>query len=58
MHAVSVLEEEFDTLNDSREQLEAVAAAAAALCKHADVNVVLFPTHLSDEFLDDRPAWD
>ena len=46
------------TLEDSREQLEAVGAAAAALCRHAGVNVVLFPTHLSDEFVDDRPIMD
>ena len=47
-----------DSLDDSREQLEAVGTTAAALCKHAGVNVVLFPTHLSDEFVDDRPIMD
>jgi polysaccharide pyruvyl transferase WcaK-like protein len=47
-----------DSLEDSREQLEAVGTAAAELCKHADMNVVLFPTHLSDEFVDDRPVMD
>jgi polysaccharide pyruvyl transferase WcaK-like protein len=43
-------------IDDSREQLEAIGAAAAELCNHAGVNVVLFPTHLSDEFVDDRPV--
>jgi polysaccharide pyruvyl transferase WcaK-like protein len=42
-------------VDDSAEQLEAMGATAAELCKHAGVNVVLFPTHLSDEFVDDRP---
>lgn len=44
-----------DAVDDSKEQLEAMGATAAELCKHAGVNVVLFPTHLSDEFVDDRP---
>jgi polysaccharide pyruvyl transferase WcaK-like protein len=43
-------------VDDSSEQLEAMGAAAAELCKHAGVNVVLFPTHLSDDFVDDRPV--
>jgi polysaccharide pyruvyl transferase WcaK-like protein len=47
-----------DSLDGSREHLEATAATAAALCKHAAVNVVLAPTHLSDEFVDDRPVMD
>jgi polysaccharide pyruvyl transferase WcaK-like protein len=47
-----------ESLEDSREQLEAVGNTAAALCKHAGVNVVLFPTHLSGEFVDDRPVMD
>jgi polysaccharide pyruvyl transferase WcaK-like protein len=47
-----------ESVDDCREQIEAVGTTAAALCKHAGVNVVLFPTHLSDEFVDDRPIMD
>lgn len=47
-----------DSLDDSREQLGRVGTTAVALCRHAGVNVVLFPTHLSDEFVDDRPVMD
>ncbi len=47
-----------DSLESSRERLEAAGATAAELCKRTGVNVVLFPTHLSDEFVDDKPVMD
>lgn len=55
---VAVRYPKLESLDDSREQLERVGRTAAALCRHAGVNVVLFPTHLSDEFIDDRPVMD
>jgi polysaccharide pyruvyl transferase WcaK-like protein len=56
--ALAVRYPKLASLEDSRAQLEAVGRAAAALCNHAGVNVVLFPTHLSSEFADDRPIMD
>jgi polysaccharide pyruvyl transferase WcaK-like protein len=56
--ALAVRYPKLGSLEDSREQLEAVGSAAAALCTYAGVNVVLFPTHLSGEFVDDRPIMD
>ncbi len=46
------------TLDEAALHVEAVARAAARLCLHAGGRVVLFPTHLSDRFADDRLVMD
>jgi polysaccharide pyruvyl transferase WcaK-like protein len=56
--ALAIRYPKLQSLEDSRQQLDAMAATAAQLCQHAGVNVVLVPTHLSDEFVDDRPIMD
>ncbi len=55
---VAVRYPKLESLDAARSHLVAMGDAAAELCKHAGVNVVLFPTHLSEEFVDDRPVMD
>lgn len=41
-----------------QDYFSAFAETAAKLCLNAKARVVLFPTHLSDRFIDDRPIMD